>query len=100
LNKNKKRANQKNEPENQNQGKHKKHNKKRKQHANNKNKKTTKTEAHQFFLVSFIFSGDYSCRVVFLVILFLIVFFLLKSTFSVLQGVLKIVRETDCQIHT
>ena len=38
-----------------------------------------------YFFVLF-FSGDSSCRVVLLVILFLFVFFLLKSTFSVLHG--------------
>ena len=49
-----------------------------------------------FFVFSFLFfldfSGDSSCRVVFLVIRFLIVFFvfLLKSTFSVLHGVINL----------
>ena len=48
-----------------------------------------------FFLVFFVSSGDSSCRFVFLVILFLFLFlfffFLLKSTFSVLHGVISII---------
>ena len=42
-----------------------------------------------FFLFFLVSSGDSSCRFVFLVILFFIFIFLLKSTFSVLHGVIS-----------
>ena len=84
----------------QNQGKNKKKTK-----NNKKNKTKQKLRKMQvlfffvfflFFLVFFDFSGGSSCRIVFLVIRFLIVFFLiflLKSTFSVLHGVITLARQ-------
>ena len=99
--KNKTRANKKNKLEDQNQGKNKKKTKKK-----IKTKKTKPAFSAVliffcffcFFLFFLVSSGDSSCRFVFLVILFLFMFlfffcffnFLLKSTFSVLHGVIKL----------
>ena len=72
----------------------------RKPKPRKKNKKNNKKNCGKcrflfcFFLVFFVFSGDFSCRFVFLVFLFLFLFFFvffifwLKSTFSVLHGVI------------